>query len=402
MARLLLCFLLLIFTAPHSNAKLFPAGRDCLGEVLGYIEGKNVSSPEKIKLTAAAQYNEQIFKNLGEIPEEKLTPVLNDAIDNFGKYDGNIDANGFKSWLKENPGNIKSENSLGTHLNERYQSFKKIHPEVDLKKVAAEFPDELKKIALECGENIACNEGKVKSLFLKKFDKSCVGKFKEQALRSMVTGIALTNAGYFISYSKHPEKGYPFDLMANNLLWTPIITELGCRNTLANGEIGKKIDFGQISTKEKIKIGANNYVQYMKLSPLSNVSYVAFHTTKQLLEGEKNWKDVNMLDLSKQVGSMSIWDSVYPVPRMVLVTDPLFMKGFPQLRNYYYQKIPTAVAAEGSYILTDSSFRIGLSFLNTELMNTWVKKSDEWWNTGFAPKPAKEKVKKTGNSTNAI
>ena len=41
-------------------------------------------------------------------------------------------------------------------------------------------------------------------------------------------------------------------------------------------------------------------------------------------------------------------------------------------------------------------------FLNTELMNTWVKKSDEWWNTGFAPKPAKEKVKKTGNSTNAI
>jgi hypothetical protein len=393
--RLLRCFLLLIFIPTLSRAGIFAPAPDCLNDVLNGITGKvskgKITQDAAEMLKSGAHYNDEIFKTLGYVEKENLTAKLDEVIDQFSKYDQKFYKKSelYKHWIKENPGTIKPDTKIGDYLNERYQKFNKVFPDRELKKIASELPEELKKIALECKANQACNEKKIEGLLARTLNDSCLGTNKSAAMRSMITGMALTNGGYFMSYAQNPEEGYPYDMMVNNLLWTPIVSEMGCRNTLAKGEIGKKVDFGQINRIERFKTGVNNYVSYMVISPLTEVSYVAFHTTQQLNKGEKEWKDISIKDLSKQVASLTVWDAVYPVPRMVLVTDPLFMKGFPKLKSYYGKKIPNKYIAETAYTLTDASSRIGISWANTWLIkNAWFPASDHWWDTKFLTTPS--------------
>ena len=386
---------------PSFASPVFKPKRDCLNTVLDSIAQKKGTMGLKTKYESAARYNDEIFKKASDLSDAEWSRSVDDAIDHFADYDSRMDAEDFKKFLKNNPEAALKNEDIGKYLNRRYQAYKQAVPETELTKVAGELKDDLAKIGKECGENKACHEKKVSSLLAKKLNSTCLGKNKAEAVRSMVTGLALTSAGLFASYAKNPKAGYPYDMLASTLFWTPIMSELGCRNTIAKGEIGNKIDFGQISWKEKLKVGANNYIEYMVLSPLTNVTYAGFHTIQQVARGEKEWKDVNLKEMGLQIASLTAWDAVYPVPRMVLITDPLYMKGFPQLRKTYYRKIPNNMAAETSYLATDFGTRIGINFVNTEMFNWWLKQSDKMWDTNFntvgsqtskhLPKDAKKK-----------
>ncbi len=390
-----------LLTLTATASPIFKPQQDCLTDVLDSLGKRKGTLGLKTRNEAAAHYNDELFKKASQLSKEDWSKSVDNAIDQFAVYDGNLDAEAFKKFIKENPGQIGKEEQLGKYVNSRYQDFKQAVPQADLEKVAAELPDELRKIAKECGENKVCHEKKIGGYLTRKLNSTCLGKNKAEAVRSMVTGLTLTSVGLFGSYAKNPEAGYPFDMLSSTLFWTPIMSELGCRNTIAKGEIGNKIDFGQITRKEKIKIGMNNYVEYMILSPLTNVTYAGFHTMQQVARGEKEWKDVNMKEIGMQIASLSAWDAIYPVPRMVMITDPLYMKGFPQLRKQFQRKIPNKFASESAYLATDFGTRIGINFVNTEMFNMWLKQSDKMWNTNFntvgsqtskhLPKDAKEK-----------
>jgi hypothetical protein len=410
MTRLTRCFLTLLFfftaSAQASNlSKLltkewFRYGPDCLDDVLGFIHKKNLIPSEQLKLEGAAYYNDQIFKKFSDLPVESWNDEIEKTINHFAAYDGKFHAPSYKKWLKENPAEINPKSTVGEYLNKQNEAFLKKHPEGKIQELVAEMPDELRTIANACEKDVNCHKTKIGALISTKFNNTCISKFKSEALKSMITSLALTNAGYGISTASHPEDGYPYDLMMTNLIWTPIMAELGCRNTLEKGGIGKKVDLGQRVTfsADNLKSKMNNYISYMILSPVSNATYVAFHTSKQLIKGEKKWEDISMWDLTKQVGSLTVYDAIYPVPRMVFITDPLYMKGIPAWGKYLNKKLPKAPATGATYF-TDWGSRIGLSFVNTELVNVWVKKSDDWWDTKFTGGEKKEDQSKPLNNS---
>jgi len=338
-------------------------------------------------LEGVANYNDQIFKKFSEISKPKWNQSLKSTVDNFASYDKKFNGPAFKHWLiRETPLTIDSEETLGSYLKRNNKLYLEKYPDGKaIEDIVSEVPNELRKISKACLEDRACREKKIAAMVTNYFKSTCLGKHPKEAITAMLTSIAAANVGYGMSTSKHPENGYPYDLMLTNLIWTPIMASVGCRNTLEGGSIGNKVDFGQTVrfSTENAKIKVNNYINYMILSPLSNATYVGFHTVKQLYKGEKDWKDIHMLDLAKQVGSITLYDAWYVTPRMMFFTDPLYLKGIPSFGRYlngYMGPVPAAGIKYG----TDWFSRGALSFVNTEALNWWLAKSDGWWDTKFA------------------
>lgn len=404
MTRLTRCFLLLIFLSVSAQAnpiskllrkEWFRSSPDCLNQSLQFIQNKNLDADARESLEGAAHYNDGIYKKFSALSQEEWTPAIESTIDHFGKYDKKFDAASFKKWLKENPSEIKPNETVGEYLKRNHEPFIKKNPEGKIEDIVADADLELRAINKACKNDLPCNEKKITAMIAEKFNKTCIGKHKKEVLKSMITNLALTNIGYGVSTAKHPENGFPVDLMATNLIWTYIFTSVGCRNTFENSKIGGKINLGNRVTfsTETAKIKANNYISYMILSPLSNATYVGFHTMRQVYEGKKEWKDVHVWDLTKQVASLTLYDAIYPVPRTVFLTDPLYLKGIPAWGKYLDKKLPK-VPAVGAQYLTDWGSRISLSFINTELVNKWVANSDDWWDTKFTGEKKQEDTKK--------
>jgi hypothetical protein len=383
----------LTLTALHSHAAIFKPEKDCFTDVLKKISDRNLSRYKERRHIAAARYNERIFIKASDHTPEWWVKHMDSAIEDYANYDSRIDPKDFKRWLREEPINPAPDETVGDFLKRRFKVYKKRIPDVDLQKVATQLPDELKTIAGKCKDDEKCIKLSVGKMMSKRMNGTCLGKNKSAAMRSMITSMALATAGYTTAYLNHPDKGYPWDMMVNTMFWTPILSEMGCRNTLSKGDIGNKIDFGQVSRKENIRMGINNYVDYMKVAPLTNATYMTFHTIRQVNEGEKKWEDLNFKDMTKQMVSLTMLDGAVLMPRSVLITDPLFMKGFPRLRKFYYNKIPVKAAAEGVYLASDFGTRIAINSATTEIVYQWLEKSDEYFDTKFLGKPTPEASK---------
>ncbi len=374
------------FSMPLSHGGVFKSQKDCFTDVLKKISARNLPRQEEKRFIAAARYNERIFIKASDHTPEWWVKHMDSAIEDYANYDSRIDPKDFKRWLREEPINPAPDETVGDFLKRRFQVYKKRIPDVDLQKVASQLPDELKTVASKCKGDEKCIKLGVGRIMSKKMNGTCLAKNKSAAMRSMVTSLTLATAGYTMTYLNHPDKGYPWDMMVNTMFWTPILSEMGCRNTLAKGDIGNKIEFGQISRKEKIRMGFNNYVDYMKIAPLTNVTYMSLHTIRQISEGEKKLEDLNFKDMTKQMISLTMLDGAILMPRSILVTDPLFMKGFPKLRNFYYNKIPVKAAAEGVYLASDFGTRIAINSASTEIIYKWLDASDQYFDTKFIGK----------------
>lgn len=399
MARLTRCFLLLLFSTlaintvtpfAHANKisnllshEWFPAGPDCLGDVLGAISTKNILPEERIKLEGAAYYNDQIFKKFGDIPTETWNTQVQKTMDYYGQYDLQFDTPKFKNWLKENPAEIDPKSTIGKYTNERFNVYKKSNPQYKIQKSINEVHDGMLAIGKECGENKICQENRIAALVKAKFKNTCLGQ-QPAALKNLVLNLVYANIGYAMTVIKKPENGYPYDLLVNNLLWAYPMASLGCHNNLARGEPGKKINFQQkVYYSEKVKGWANNYISYMITSPFYNTSYVAFHTARQMIRGDKKWEEVDIWQLAKQVGALTRYDATWPVPRMVLFTDPLYLKYMPKYGQILDRNISNQVTANAAYFISDGISRTGLSYINTEMLNSYLKSADKKWDTGF-------------------
>jgi hypothetical protein len=369
-----------------SHAAVFKPQKDCFVDTLKKISDRSLPRREEKRLIAAARYNERIFIKASDHTPEWWVKHMDSAIEDYANYDSRIDPKDFKRWLREEPINPGPDETVGDFLKRRFQVYKKRIPDVDLQKVASQLPDELKTVASKCNGDEKCIKLNVGKILSKRMNGTCLAKNKSAAMRSMVTSLALATAGYSTTYLNHPDKGFPWDMMVNTMFWTPILSEMGCRNTLAKGDIGNKIEFGQISRKEKIRMGVNNYVDYMKIAPLTNVTYMSLHTIRQVSEGEKKLEDLNFNDMTKQMISLTMLDGAVLMPRSILITDPLFMKGFPKLRNFYYNKSPVKAAAEGVYLASDFGTRIAINAGSTEIIYKWLETSDQYFDTKFLGK----------------
>jgi hypothetical protein len=358
----------------------------CLEDTLKFIE--TTKNTNKEALIRSAYYNDRILKEFSAFPSSVWDQEIEKTIDDFAAYDQAFDSKEFKKWLSDHPSEKKPNTTLGDYLAERQKQFAKLHPSSpsqQLSQAAKELPETLSDVSKTCGSNVTCQESRLGGWLSRKLKNSCISGNRASAMRNMVTSLALTNASYAMTYAHHPEDGFPWTLMATNLFWTPIMAEMGCRNTLSEGKstLGKKIDFGQpLERREKLIHMGKSYVNYMKISPLYSASYLAINVSGQLISGKKNLSDIDMQDLSQQFVSMTLYDAVYAVPRIILVTDPLYMKGFPKLRQGIANHTRRAVFTEAIYTPIDWGTRIAIGSVNTEIFMWWQKQQDQL----FGPK----------------
>ncbi len=331
----------------------------------------------------SAYYNDRILKEFSAFPNSVWNQEIEKTIDDFAAYDQAFQAKEFKKWLRDHPSEMKPTTTLGDYLSERQKQFAKLrpsNPSRQLSQVAQDLPETLSDVSKACGSNVPCQESRISGWLTRKLKNSCISGNRASAMRNMVTSLALTNASYAMTYAHRPEDGFPWTLMATNLFWTPIMAEMGCRNTLSEGKssLGKKIDLGQpLERREKLIHMGKSYVNYMKISPLYSASYLAINVSGQLISGKKNLSDIDLRDLSQQFVSMTLYDAVYAVPRIILVTDPLYMKGFPKLRQGISNRTGRAVFTEAIYTPIDWGTRIAIGSVNTEIFMWWQKQQDK-------------------------
>jgi len=375
---------------------------------LSYISsGKASESTGKSKeiLTHAANYNEQIAKTIGDSPLEVQGEMIDKTIDHFAVYDFGFDAPEFKTWLKENPGKISPNSSIGDYLQERFSLFKKTHPSKDLTEIASTAPDAMRKIAQECKESLTCNEEKIGNWFTRKFEKTCVGKNsanQKKYIRSMFTSLAISNLGLIKSAHDHPQDDFSYDIMVNNIFWAPIMTERGCLNTTTDSKIilGEKINYGQPTTfTTKMtnwgKYVGESYATYMSIAPLSNATYLAFNLTGQLVKGQKKFSELNPAYFKgegKKLVSMVVYDAAIAVPRIVIFTDPLYYRALPGLKSGITSTVKSKVATEIIYTPLEWGTRVFVASKNTDIFHWWQRQSDQLLGTKSAPE--KKPIKK--------
>ncbi len=329
-------------------------------------------------LEHAARHNDLISKKFSELSELDQVNNIDQAISHYSKYDFGFDEEAFRKWLKENPSKPKKNETLGDYLHHQAEQFEKKNPSVKLQEVAGNATEDMKKIATECRGNLDCAKLKISAWMDKTLSKSCVIKTPESQ-RDLASMMLITNSSYFISYltDKSPDKEFPTELLVNNLFWQPIMSEMGCRATLANGKIGQKVQFGQQSA---YKHYGKNYVNYMISSPLYNISLMGIITAKDAIQG----KEIKWKDLGIKFGALTVYDAGYAVNRILIVQNPLFLKQYPNLKEgiqrFNTRKLPRSLApaaSQVSYYSLDWGTRLGIGWLNTRFYQWYMKQVEK-------------------------
>jgi hypothetical protein len=337
---LLICSTFTLSTITSSFAGERIASPDCLSSVLSYIEGNGSRGRDKEILIGLANYNDDITKTFKSFDEFGHQNKINQAIDRYADYDHEFNADTFKSWIKENPGAYKDEDTLGKYLQERVDLYSKTHPVKKIK--TSELAAATEEIAKKCGQDVVCNEKGIAKFFSSRMENFCL-RNQPKLVQDMILSMAVMVAGYSKYAHDHPADGFPYDLLINNLFWTPVMQELGCRQAMGSQKIGRRVDFDQpITKKEFWSRTGSTYVTFLRTSPMYQTSYVALNLGRHLITGQKKIKEEDVTwenffkwggEYAKQIGVMTLYDASISIPRNVLLLDPVNKLWAPRIQR---------------------------------------------------------------------
>lgn len=382
--------MVLTFFTQTSFAQVSSSYYDCLGQIMKTAAlGDHSLKPDWV--SAIHAYNDQIKTPFAE----KLGNVhkaFNEALTPLHTFNPGFPKEEFLKWNRKNKLTMdelsqfsKDGKTLGEVLHERVQAFAKTKDAPGFEKATQELSSKLTELREICGGNVVCQEKEIaKTLKGGKFF-SCLRNDKD-AMGNMIRGFAISNAGLAaseiakaFSKDKYHAKDIPYDLFLNGVLWTPIFAEVGCRG-LARKEAnmvglkaeGKKLSQPQVILSQ-VKMAGVTWLQYMKWSPIEEASYMAFHIADQkYIQGEDVKTDPKAL--ANELVMYMKYDAQYSVPRMILLTDPLFNRVMPrQVKPYIDRLVKNEKASYSIFNTIDAGAKVGVSAINTRVFKNYEK-----------------------------
>jgi hypothetical protein len=355
---------------------------NCLKDMLDVV----AKHPEKFNLvTNIHRYNQAIERRLSEFANKDIPGQFENALNHLHPMNPSFPRDEFLAWYKANPLTTKELNALkaerktlGDVLHERALAFEKTKESIGFEKATSELNEHLAKLRQICGEDPGCHEKGISEFVNKNKSKllSCLRADKD-TLGSVISGFVISNIGLVASQLGKNQKAsdFPYEILANNVIWTPILGEVGCRNKAraAASQVGT-----EITAPKKVNKFAQfgkAWVSYMwPWSPLNEISYMAFHIGAEKMRGHE--VNTDPTHLAKELGMYIVWDTVFAVPRTVLVLDPLYNKKMPAtLKPMIDKLVKNKTITEVVYRFgAEAPIKVGVGALNTRIFQ-WYEKS---------------------------
>ena len=359
-------------------------GRDCASRILESFGGEN---PHTKRIHGLEGYNERIKIPLSKIPLSSLPDQFRAALEGFRPVASDFPREEFLEWYRTHPippaeyeEMIRGRKTLGEALHSRARLFEEAHPALDLEKTAQEFQEKVRALRESCGPSLECERREIEALARRMWKGSCLAE-NPIAIQGMVANLAITNAGYLESYyDQGGKKPFAWDLFANNVIWTPILAEMGCRNALSRGKIaGDPIEVKKPLTYQHafqgfFKGAGRDYLGYLKLSPVIEASYQGTHLLFEKMQGHE--VDLDPSHLALQFGSYLAYDAVYGVPRLVFVNDRILLRGGSVLQQDLIRSAGPKVG-KILYLAPDAGARVFLTAKSADLFKWWEENSEK-------------------------
>ena len=332
-----------------------------------------IPSHRKLLMLKSETYDRLLMEPILSEPHlvrEKIADIL-DAVEPFSP---SFHRKAFMKWLDKNPITneelkllINHHENMGQFLKRRLSLFENKKQKFDLGKFRDELDGKLKEVQLDCGKSIDCQEKKLEPWIIRKLKDSCLAK-NPLAVRNMITGFAISNTatlgGYFLNpTAEERNHGFPYEILIDRTLMTPIFSEIGCRGNLGSGHpVGEPLNFKheKVSFLNRAKKFGETYKQWFIWSRVQEADYLAWHFIVEKSKG--NEVDLSLANLTQEMGALFLYDSAYSVVQAGFI-DPLFFKKYPQLKQWIRLKSNNRALGEVIYTPIDlaSRWAIGLA-----------------------------------------
>ncbi len=360
-----------------------------------------------VKLKKSSTQSKQVMKNLQEsamadynsIISKKITSysnyqeLLDDsvaAISNFHIFEENFQGPEYLRWLSDNE--LLSESvflklknsaddgqSLGDLLSNNYVEFipfskKPQMPKKSIKEKISNYIIDMftkkKKDIDDCGGDTDCALEETKSIFQRmigadKFKKnfSCLRQFP-QARNAMYADFVVTWSmlGYLYKNNSEDFQRFPWEVVANGLIFTPIMSEINCQASFqTRNAFGGAVNIAKQPSKTKAFL--RNWRRVAGVGVASGVGLVGLGVGFNELYAALGSPVENSESLKEQMRMlpfMFMWSGVLGGLKNVAILNPLKHKVIPKLAGLIQSK--TGVAA-GS-IISLSALNVTLSSAN--------------------------------------
>jgi len=355
----------------------------CSEEVIEALQ--NHSHQDSIQ-KAAREYNSLLDKSLSKRSRQSQIEV---TLDHMETLNPSFPKDAFLQWLIstkkfEAP---FSKKSIGEFIQDHAIEFQKAHPTVNMSDFINDTKTLAKKLRAQCLGDPSCKRTKIEEFVLKFFkDTPCVLKSKNKiVLRNMISTILFYEAGLSYKYlnADGQDKEFQWDLLLNQLLWSPIMATKQCRDLEHSIEAaGKKIDPSQ-DTVAIAKGATGNrpslvkqYFNILKWTPLQDATYLALHMVSEKAHGRE--VNTDPAYIGNQVASLVAWDTLFAVPRSV-ATGNLFNVQFTKYGKFLEGIIPSPVLRETAYTATDLGARFVIYGGNAGIQATYMDYVKTLW-----------------------
>ena len=367
-----------------SSSRAFESDAPCLSHLLEAAGGIN---PHTRMIQELTLYNEEIKRPLSEFAPWNVSEGFNETLQHLKPVSSGFPRREFMQWFEENHFTteewrkmLQEKKTLGEALHNRVELFERTHPGVNLEKTAEEFKQRVKALQEICGTDVECHKREITSISGKLWHNTCLSS-NPFMIQGMISSLAVTNAGYAGSYlGNKGEKTFPFDLFVSNLIWSPILAEMGCRNHLqSQSQAGLAVNLNQPLTYQHAFKGFFNgfgkdYLGYLKMSPLIDASYQALHIIYEKSLGHE--VDTNPGHLLTQLASYIAYDAAYSIPRVALYNDRLLMKAGPVVRQDL-MRMTGPQMGKILYFIPDVGSRVFVASKSTDFFKWWEEQESK-------------------------
>jgi len=360
------------------------------------IKLKKKSSAEKTALkniqeAAMADYNSIISKNINEY--SNYQDFLDDtvaAVSNFHIFEENFQGPEFLRWMSDNEfisedvfvklkNGAEDNQKLGDLLSNNYVEFipfskKPAMPKKSIKEKIRDYAIDMftqkKKDIDDCGGDPDCALQETKSIFQRligadKFKRnfSCLRQFP-QARNAMYADfvVAWSMLGYMYKSNEESFERFPWEVVANGLIFTPIMSEINCQASFqTRNAFGGAINIAKQPSKTRAFL--RNWRRVAGVSVASGIGLVGLGVGFNELYAALGHPVENSETLKQQMQMlpfMFLWSGVLGGLKDVAFLNPLKHKVIPKLARLIQSK--TGIAA-GS-IISLSALNVSLSSAN--------------------------------------
>ena len=346
---------------------------------------------KNIEESAMADYNNIISKKISSY--DTYQEFLDDsvaAVSNFHLFEENFQGPEYLRWLSDNE--LLSENvfrklksgaednqNLGDLLSNNYLEFipfskKPKMPKKSIKEKISNYILDMfskkKKDIDDCGRDIDCAAEETKSIFQRmigadKFKKnfSCLRQFP-QARNAMYADFAVTWSmlGYLYQSNNENFDRFPWEVVANGLIFTPIMSEVNCQASFqTRNAFGGAINIAKQPSKTRSFL--RNWRRTAGVGITSGIGLVGLGLGFNQLYASLGYPVENSESLQEQMRMlpfMFMWSGVLGGLKNVAILNPLKHKVIPKLAGLIQSK--TGIAA-GS-VVSLSALNLALSGAN--------------------------------------